>query len=85
MDSDIVALEARLEKLLEQQKRLQEQLGVHRHAETASARKRDRPWAFSARRAVEARAKRGDRARLDRVNRQIEQTRLALSKHLDAF
>ena len=85
MDRDIENLEARLKGLLAQQEKLQRQLGMHNGQEKTGARSRDTPWSFSGSRAVQARAKRSERARLDQVNRQIEKTRRELSRYLDSF
>ena len=68
-------LERKLEALLRRKAELESRLGVTRAGEKASTRRSDTKYRVSSGRAVQARARKGDKALLHSINRMIQQTR----------
>ena len=72
------ALEQKLEALLQRKAELESRLGMTRAGEQASTRNSDTKYRVNSGRAVQARAKKGEKALLRTVNQMIQQTRTRL-------
>jgi len=75
-----MALQQKLEALLKRKQLLEEKLGTTRANEAGSTRKNDTKYQVSSTRAVQARAKKGDKAMLRTVNMMIQRVRTQLAQ-----
>ncbi len=76
-------LEQELEALLRRKADLEARLGMTRAGEKASTRKSDTKYRVNSGRAVQARAKKSEKALLRTVNQMIQQTRNRLRQEQD--
>lgn len=74
------ALQQKLEALLKRKQLLEAKLGTTRANEAGNTRKNDAKYQVSSTRAVQARAKKGDKAMLRTVNMMIQRVRTQLAK-----
>jgi len=73
-------LEKKLAALLKRKEELEARLGTTRATENASTRKSDTKYRVNSGRAVQARAKKGEKAMLQMVNQMIQRTRSQLNQ-----
>ena len=76
----IAELETKLENLLKRKAELEEKLGVTRANEKDTTRRKDTKYRVSSARAVQARAKKGEKAMLQMVTQMIQRTRTKISQ-----
>ena len=69
------ALEQKLDALLKRKAELEQKLGLTRASEKGATRKTDTKYRVSSGRAVQARAKKNEKAMLQTVNQMIRRTR----------
>ena len=74
------SLEQKLEALLKRKAELEEKLGATRATEQASTRKSDTKYRVNSGRAVQARAKKSEKAMLQMVNQMIVRTRSQINQ-----
>ena len=80
---DKKTLQTKLEGLLRRKAELEKQLGITRAKEQSSTRSNDTKYRVSSVRAVQARAKKGEKAMLKAVNQMIQRTRNQLQSMQD--
>ncbi|MBX2868089.1 MAG: hypothetical protein KTR18_05415 [Acidiferrobacterales bacterium] len=73
-------LEKKLAALIQRKEELEQRLGTTRATENASTRKSDTKYRVNSGRAVQARAKKGEKAMLQMVNQMIQRTRSQLNQ-----
>lgn len=74
------SLEQQLKALLKRKAELEEKLGITRATEKVSTRKSDTKYRVKSARAVQARAKKGEKAMLKMVNQMIVRTKSKINQ-----